>query len=297
MPRDHTRVNIDIWGDDDFRDLPVDAQALYWTLWTSPARTYCGSHEWHPGRLAQTAEDWTARRIEHAGAVLSQRLFLIIDAATEECLIRSWIKHDGLWRIPNMSVTMANARSALGSKALRGVIVFEVKKLVAADPKLSSWERPEVKKLLSQNAIDPASLPPFDPGPNPPGNPSDNPSGKGYGRDGVNPPDNPARTTATASSTTSYNYEGGYVSQVCHREPPRKCPRHISQGWVKGNCGECAELGKAHAAWTAATQQDELAHRRQLRAEIDACLLCDQNGMIETPAGLAHCDHPEVRHA
>lgn len=55
MARDHTRVNLDIWGDDDFLELPVDAQALYWRLWTSPALTFCGAHEWHPGKLAQSA--------------------------------------------------------------------------------------------------------------------------------------------------------------------------------------------------------------------------------------------------
>lgn len=294
MPRDHTRVNIDIWGDDEFRDLPVDAQALYWTLWTSPGRTYCGSHEWHPARLAQTAEDWTVDRIERAGAVLSQRLFLIIDPATEECLLRSWIKHDRLWRIPNMAVTMANARSTLGSKALRGVVVFEVKKLVVAEPKLSSWDRDEVKKMLTQKSINPASLPPFNPSPNPPDNPGPNPSAKGYGRDGVNPPANPAPTTATASSTTSYNYNGGYVSQVSHQEPPRKCPRHINQGWVQENCRECGALARAHDAWKA----DELEQRRRLRETAANCPLCHGTNVIDVgDDSVRKCDHQAASHA
>lgn len=171
MARDHTRINLDIWGDDEFRDLPVDAQALYWTLWTSPDRTYCGAHEWRPGKLAQRAGDWTVPRILAAGAVLSARLFLIVDDTTEECLIRSWIKHDGLWKIPNMAVTMANARASVGSNVLRGVIVHEVKKLVKAEPTLGSWQRDELVNLVSQKAIDPASVEPFTPPPTPPASP------------------------------------------------------------------------------------------------------------------------------
>lgn len=204
MARDHTRINLDIWGDDEFRDLPVDAQNLYWTLWTSPGRTYCGSHEWHPGKLSQCAGDWTVDRILAAAATLSERLFLVVDEVTEECLLRSWIKHDGLWKVPNMAVTMALARAALGSKVLRGVIVHEVRKLRDKQPDLSSWQRPEVAKMLAQKAIDPADNPPFNPCANPPvnpyANPCANPPAKGYGQLGVNPPSNPPSTTATATS-------------------------------------------------------------------------------------------------
>lgn len=62
MARDHTRINLDIWGDDEFRDLPVDAQNLYWTLWTSPDRTYCGAHDWRPesSRSAPATGPWSA---------------------------------------------------------------------------------------------------------------------------------------------------------------------------------------------------------------------------------------------
>lgn len=161
MARDHARIHLDIWGDDEWLDLPVDAQMLYFTLYTSEGRTLCGSHEWNPKRLAQRAGDWTVGRIEAAAEVLSRDLFLIIDTNTDECLLRSWIKHDGLWRTPNMAVSVANARGSLASKVLRGVIVHEVQKLRSADPKSSSWQKPAVQSMLNQKAIDPAELEPF----------------------------------------------------------------------------------------------------------------------------------------
>lgn len=161
MPSDHARIHLDIWGDDDWLDLPADAQCLYMTLYTSPGRTLCGAHEWNVGKIRQRAADWTAERIDAAAEILSQRLFLIIDTDTGECLLRSWIKHDGLWRTPNMAVSVANARANLASRTLRGVIVHEVTKLRAAEPKSSSWDRPAVQSMLGQKAIDPSLLEPF----------------------------------------------------------------------------------------------------------------------------------------
>lgn len=270
MARDHTRINLDIWGDEEFRELPVDAQNLYWTLWTSPARTYCGAHEWRPGKLTQSAGDWTVDRLKQAAAVLSERLFLIIDETTEECLLRSWIKHDGLWKVPNMAVSMAMARAAVASKVLRGVIVHEVKKLVVAEPKLSSWDRDEVVKMLSQKAIDPAELVPFNPGPNPGGNPLPNPPAKGYGQNGVNPPANPPPTTAT-STTTSYSYiKGGSESSEGHQTYSPRCSSHENHEFPP-KCGDCADVRKAREA------ADEL-HKRRLAKALAECEHCDEKG-------------------
>lgn len=294
MPRDHTRVNLDIWGDDEFLELPVDAQNLYWRLWTSPDRTYCGSHEWRPGKLVQSAGDWTLPRLQAAAAVLSERLFLIIDVDTEECLLRSWIKHDGLWKQPNMAVSMATARAGLGSKVLRGVIVHEVKKLVEAEPEQGGWKRDEVKKMLRQNAIDPASIPPFNPGPNggvnPPADPHVNPLINPYGHPGVNPPADPPSTTATSTPTAT---TGGYLSRERHLGERPHCPRHPHENSKGERCIDC----QTRREWDEAAEQrrkdDQLAVRRRRREAIDACALCDHNGKREIGNAVAHCPHPD----
>lgn len=290
MARDHTRVNLDIWGDDEFRELPVDSQNLYWTLWTSPGRSYCGSHEWRPGKLSQSAGDWTVRRLEAAAAVASERLFLIIDEATEECLLRSWIKHDGLWRTPNMAVSMAMARAEVASKILRGVIVHEVKKLVAAEPTLGGWKRDEVVKMLTQKAIDPTELEPFNPSPNPGGNPLPNPTVNPYGQNGVNPPPNPPSTTAT-STTTPYNYIRGHQNSEGHQgaEPDPRCPLHMNFDGEIPKCPPCGDARRANKAW----HDDEVARKRRANEDLAkarrACPHCDENGMVETPTGMTRC--------
>ena len=63
MSRDHARVNLAIWSDPEFAALPPAAQHLYLTLWTSPDLTYCGTHDWRPGRLAAKSRGWTGEHI------------------------------------------------------------------------------------------------------------------------------------------------------------------------------------------------------------------------------------------
>ncbi len=213
MPRDHARINLDLWGDDDWMDLSVDAQMLYLTLYTNPGLSFCGAGEWHPGRIAARAKDWTVPRVEVAAVELSRRLFVVIDTDTGEYLLRSWIKHDGLWRTPNMAVTVANARGELSSRTLRGVVVFEVAKIKKSHPESTSWDRASVQKMLSQNAVDAADLEPFNPSPNGGSNPGPNGGSKGgsnpYGENGVNPTPKGGPTPAPTPNSSSYSKESG----------------------------------------------------------------------------------------
>lgn len=310
MAHDHTRINLAIWGDDDFTDLTPTAQHLFFALWTSPSRSYCGSGPWHAGRISQLAHGWTADDVNAAAAELSDRLFLVIDEVTDEYLLRSWVKHDGLWRTPNMAVSVAKARAELASKTLRAVVVHEVRKLAKANPESSSWTRETVREMLAQKAIDPATLDrfsvdatlPLTVAPtlvatppatvavtlapttaNPPANPPANPSS------------NPAPTTATTTTTS----DGGYVSREPHQseienlEPPSKCDQHPTG--TAAPCRGCADAREAHSEWVrrnqaaryqrAVSERDE-RHRAE-RAEIDACSLCDDRGYVGTRV----CDH------
>src|SRR5690606_36164469 len=76
MARDHARVNVTIWGDPDFRALPAPAQHLYLTLWTAPRLSYCGVHDWRPGRIAARSTGLTADDIETIAQCLEARHFL-----------------------------------------------------------------------------------------------------------------------------------------------------------------------------------------------------------------------------
>ncbi|AOE44337.1 HTH DNA binding protein [Gordonia phage Eyre] len=173
--KDHARVNLDIWNDDDWLDLSPAAQHLYLVLWTSPGLTYCGAGDWRPRKIAQRASGWTVRGVELAAAELARERFVIIDADTEEFLLRSWMKHDGLWKQPNMAVSMANARADLASRTLRGVVVFEVLKIREEHPEMGGWNRDALVDLLAQRPVDPATVRPFRPDADPSVDPSADP--------------------------------------------------------------------------------------------------------------------------
>lgn len=302
--KDHARVNLDIWNDDSWLDLTPPAQHLYLVLWTSAGLSYCGAGEWKPGKIAQRARGWSGGDVESAGAELSRELFIIIDVDTEEFLLRSWVKHDGLWRTPNMAVSMANARADLASRTLRGVVVHEVAKIRKAHPDSSSWKRIQVANMLTQKPVDPSELEPLTLGVKGRGQPiglRDGVNPRGYQNltHGVNPTSNPAPTPAPAP--TSCYTTGGYVSgerydgdEFDPDNPPQKfCDEH-PQGTDKP-CRACGRARECHEAWesTLAEHRAEARRREQAAiaavtaAEIAACGLCDERGY----RGRKVCNH------
>lgn len=292
--KDHSQINLDIWADDDWLDLTPPAQHLYFVLWTSPELSYCGCGPWHPGRISAKAKGWTPAAVETAAVELSAEQFLIVDTTTEEFDLRSWIKHDGLWRSPNMAVSMANARAALASRILRGVVVHEVAKIKARniaeatteDPVSKSWEREAVKNLLSQKAIDPASLAPFTPTPTPlltlssthGLTPPLTPPLTVNGGVGVNPASNPGPTPAPAPTSSSI-LQGGHQNPEGHQgdepdpnnPPPNRCPDH--PGGTGKPCTACGVAGKTYTAWT-------VARAAARRRELANCPSCDPKGWL-----------------
>ena len=140
MARDHARIRSDIWADEDWRDLPSVSQWLYLCLLSSPSLNFCGVTDWRPARIAALNAEMKADDVEYAAAWLEAGEFLVIDRDTEEALIRSWVKHDGLVASPNMSKAMVKAHAAIGSGILRAVIVDQLERLKQSNPQLSGWK-------------------------------------------------------------------------------------------------------------------------------------------------------------
>lgn len=223
MARDHARIHLDLWGEDDWLDLSPRAQHLYFVLDTHPDLSFCGSGDWHPAKVAQRAKGWTVDGVEVAAKELveSPAMFLVLDLGTNEFLLRSWIKHDQLYRMPNMAVSMANARMKLASRHLRGVVVFEVAKLHAAEPELGSWKKAQVIQLLKQTAIDPAGEMVFNPQPIG----SVNPSVKDEPNQNANPPPTPL----LPNSLTPYSTPPSVGAELALVPPPEKKAKRRTQ--------------------------------------------------------------------
>lgn len=162
--RDRSFPNTAIWQDADFRALPPLAQHLYFVLWTHPGLSYAGVADWRPARLAPMAGGWTRTDVEAAAACLEARLFIVVDQDTEECLVRSYVRFDGLMRQANLAVSFANAYAEVASNDIRRVIVRETQELQQLEPDIAAWKKDQVRGVLSQPAVDPRSRPlPTDP--------------------------------------------------------------------------------------------------------------------------------------
>lgn len=158
MAKKFAQIRPDIWLDDDWRALTKDAQHLYLLLLTDPEMSYCGVVDWRPPRIVQRAAEWSTIEMMRAAVELSYAFFLVFDQGTEEVMVRSYMRHDGLLSQPRMAVSVANAFGVIGSNKLRAVVVHELARLKKDNPDLPAWEKPQVKTVLRQTTANPKEL-------------------------------------------------------------------------------------------------------------------------------------------
>lgn len=148
MARDRASIRIDMWGDGDWRDLPQPAQHLYMLLLSHPKLSYAGVTEWHPGKLAAMTSGVDAGQVVASGAVLESLGFIVVEPSTDEVLVRSFIKHDGLMKQPKLVVSMTTAYAAVASRRIQLVIAHEVQKMRDREPDLRAWGVKQVQTIL-----------------------------------------------------------------------------------------------------------------------------------------------------
>lgn len=119
MASDHARVKRSIWQDPDFVALSPDAQRTYLLLLSQQKLTFCGTLDYLPQRWARLGRDVTAEDVERSVVELEQQRYVIVDRDTQELLIRSWVRHDGVCDSPNLIKAMWKAWTAVESHDLR----------------------------------------------------------------------------------------------------------------------------------------------------------------------------------
>lgn len=96
MARQFARIDLNIWDDPDFCALSVGAQRLYMMLLSYRTTNSAGMLPIQLTRWARHSQRTTAAALRQALNELATARFVVIDDATEELLIRSFIYHDGL---------------------------------------------------------------------------------------------------------------------------------------------------------------------------------------------------------
>lgn len=132
MARSEARIAIAIWQDQDFLALPVEAQRMYLFLLSQPDLSHCGVIPLRTTWWAKSAAGLTAKAVCDALLILEKTAppFVIIDKETQELLVRSLIRRDKVLKQPKMIKPLGQALSAVGSKALRGVLATEIRRVV-----------------------------------------------------------------------------------------------------------------------------------------------------------------------
>lgn len=156
---------MSIWDDDDWTSLDTASQTVYSSLISSPDLSWCGVAPLLPQRLARGARDLTERKVRNAFAELTQRRFLIIDNETAEILVRSYVRHDGILKQPNVTKALVRAMDRVHSDTLVDAVKVELARLLIDEPDHKGWDTirsgwPELfAELHAKGQTNPSGIP------------------------------------------------------------------------------------------------------------------------------------------
>lgn len=109
MARSHGILKTTVWDvGSEFRQLSRNAQWAYTMLISQPQITNCGCLPYLPHKWAALAAGGTRPELDQALAELEERRFIVVDETTSELLVRTFVKHDRIYRQPNL---VKNARA------------------------------------------------------------------------------------------------------------------------------------------------------------------------------------------
>jgi hypothetical protein len=209
MARTHARILTEIWDDEDFLLCSGNAQRLYLMLLSQPELGHSGLLAITLRRWSGLAADTPTELLDHGISELCAARFILVDLKTEELLIRSMVRNDGVWKQPKVLAVALTEASRMRSRRLREAFVQELDRIdVALLPAKTKGDVEallrDLPKTLAKARVDlhreTPPDPPNDPPPHPPAEPpvydlsqaqADPPRGRGtgvqIGAEGVSP--------------------------------------------------------------------------------------------------------------
>lgn len=129
MARGHGRILASIWSDPDFRALASEAQRLYMQLVSQPNLTHAGTISITVRRWANQTTGESPQSITAALRTLSDARFIVVDWTTEELLVRTLIRNDGVFKQPRVFQVAVDEVLAISSPKLRSAVRAELDRL------------------------------------------------------------------------------------------------------------------------------------------------------------------------
>lgn len=140
MARKYAQIQVSIWSDEDFKALDPLYQHMYFVLLSQPRMNLCGVIDFIPARIAQASYSLTVDEVEQRVKWLDSKRYIVVDNDTSELLIRSFIRNDGLLKMPNVATGMASDYGEVMSPRLRKAIEKELARCYETEPDLRGWE-------------------------------------------------------------------------------------------------------------------------------------------------------------
>jgi hypothetical protein len=196
MARGHGRILTSIWDDDDFLDLDEREQRLYLFLISQPNLNHAGLLPLTLRRWSRKSKGLTSAELEKRLQALEAARFIVMDDDTEELLIRSFVRNDGVWKQPKVMGAMVSGALEISSRRLRRALLAEVDRIPLGDLSGEPGARgPSIRQQVSEH-IETLRKAFHEPDPNPSGEGSTTPSGTPSGT----PSDTPAEGGQEAST-------------------------------------------------------------------------------------------------
>ncbi|MGD9989393.1 hypothetical protein [Pseudonocardia sp.] len=309
MAREHARILCSIWRPgDDFRDRSPEAQRLYFLIVSQRELNNAGVIPLMVSKWARCSAGTTVDDVEDALAELEQSRYVVVDRETDEVLVRTFIRNDGVAKQPNILKSALRIARQIESQTIRDALARELTRIPSRDAFDTAVEiAPAVVQRHTDNpsgkgsadpSVDLSANPSHGPAANPSRGPETNPSPSPAGRGG-------GRGRGKGSSSV-----GGSVGGTRERAttPPAepnldpnnpRCADHAAiPATERGpDCRACQAVRREVQEHVADDVLAETARRAAWRAEVDACDECDENGKRQLDDGslTTHHPHPSAR--
>lgn len=133
MAREHARILSRIWSDKDFTARSRDAQRAYMLLLSQRTLNHAGVVPLTLQRWANTSPVTSKNDVLKWLRELEEFRFIAVDLSTDEVLIRSFIRNDGIAKQPNMLKASLRLAREIESPNLRNILAEELEKLARTD--------------------------------------------------------------------------------------------------------------------------------------------------------------------
>ena len=229
MARGHGRILTSIWEDSDFLKLDEREQRFYLFLISQPNLNHAGLLPLTLRRWSRKANGLTSADVEKRLQSLDDAQFIVMDDDTEELLIRSFVRNDGVWRMPKVMGAMVSGALEISSRRLQLALLAEVDRIPLEDlsdepTKMRGGEGPSIRRQVSDHIETLRKA--F-------GTPDPDPSRRGSGTPSTTPSDTPPEGGSEGPAKPSTRGRAG--ASRAHSPAPAPTPAPIPSPVEEGS--------------------------------------------------------------